>query len=51
VWKAEDMSEQRVKFAIRANSGKEEMKALCREFEISRPTGYLWRSVFGNASG
>jgi len=40
--KAEDMSEQRVKFAIRANSGKEEMKALCQEFEISRPTGYLW---------
>jgi len=36
------MSEQRVKFAIRASSGAEEMKALCREFEISRPTGYLW---------
>ena len=42
MWKAEDMSEQRVKFAIRASSGKEEMKALCQEFEISRPTGYLW---------
>ena len=41
-WKAENMSEQRVKFAIRASSGAEEMKALCREFEISRPTGYLW---------
>jgi len=42
MWKAENMSEQRVKFAIRASSGKEEMKALCQEFEISRPTGYLW---------
>jgi transposase InsO family protein len=42
MWKAEDMSEQRIKFAIRASSGKEEMKALCQEFEISRPTGYLW---------
>jgi transposase InsO family protein len=42
MWKAEDMSEQRVKFAIRASSGQEEMKALCQEFEISRPTGYLW---------
>ena len=42
IWKAEDMSEQRVRFAIRASSGKEEMKALCEEFEISRPTGYLW---------
>lgn len=46
-WKAEDMSEQRMKFAIRASSGQEEMKALCREFEISRPTGYLWRKRFG----
>src|ERR1700724_1801004 len=40
------MSEQRMKFAIRASSGKEEMKALCREFEISRPTGYVWRERF-----
>jgi len=36
------MSEQRMRFAIRASSGKEEMSGLCREFEISRPTGYLW---------
>jgi transposase InsO family protein len=41
-WKAEDVSEQRVRFAIRASSGREPMKALCQEFEISRPTGYLW---------
>ena len=47
MWKAEDVSEQRMKFAIRASSGEEEMKALCREFEISRPTGYLWRKRFG----
>jgi len=40
------MSEQRMRFAIRANSGQEEMKALCREFEISRPTGYVWRKRF-----
>lgn len=46
MWKAEDMSEQRVKFAIRASSGQEEMKALCREFEISRPTGYVWLKRF-----
>jgi transposase len=31
-----------MKFAIRASSAKEEMKALCEEFGISRPTGYLW---------
>jgi transposase InsO family protein len=36
------MSEQRLRFAIRANSGEEEIKALCQEFEISRPTGYVW---------
>jgi len=45
-WKTENMSEQRMKFAIRANSGKEEMKALCDEFEISRPTGYVWRQRY-----
>lgn len=42
IWKAVDVSEQRVKFVIRASSGQEEMKALCQEFEISRPTGYSW---------
>jgi transposase InsO family protein len=41
-WKAGDVSEQRLRFAIRASSGQENMKALCEEFEISRPTGYLW---------
>lgn len=42
IWKAGDVSEQRLRFAIRADSGQEEMKALCEEFDISRPTGYLW---------
>ena len=41
-WKAEDVSEQRLKFAIRADGGTEPMTALCAEFGISRPTGYLW---------
>jgi transposase InsO family protein len=41
-WGVKDVSEQRLKFVIRAASGKEEMTALCREFEISRPTGYEW---------
>lgn len=40
------MSEQRLKFAIRAHSGTEEMKGLCEEFGISRPTGYLWLKRF-----
>jgi transposase InsO family protein len=41
-WRVKDVSQQRMKFAIRASTGREEMKALCEEFEISRPTGYLW---------
>lgn len=36
------MSERRLQFVVRAASGKEQMSALCREFEISRPTGYVW---------
>jgi transposase InsO family protein len=41
-WGANNVSERRLQFVVRASSGKEEMKALCREFEISRPTGYVW---------
>jgi len=40
------VSEQRLKFAIRADSGMEELKALCEEFGITRPTGYLWLKRF-----
>jgi len=45
-WKASDVGQERVKFAIRASSGQEEMKQLCEEFGISRPTSYLWRARF-----
>jgi transposase InsO family protein len=41
-WKTRDVSEQRVRFAVRAASGAESMTRLCEEFEISRPTGYVW---------
>ncbi|HWF38569.1 MAG TPA: leucine zipper domain-containing protein [Candidatus Acidoferrales bacterium] len=37
------MSEQRVKFVVRAASKKERMTTFCREFGISRTTGYRWR--------
>ncbi|MBI4165614.1 MAG: helix-turn-helix domain-containing protein [Acidobacteria bacterium] len=37
------VEEQRRQFVVRAVSGQEGMTALCREFGISRPTGYLWR--------
>jgi transposase InsO family protein len=48
-WKRMDVDEQRMQFVIRATSGKEPMTALCREFEISRPTGYLWRQRYRQA--
>ena len=41
-WGVKEKGEQRIGFVIRAASGKEPMSQLCREYEISRPTGYLW---------
>lgn len=45
-WKRMNVDEQRMQFVIRAASGRERMTALCREFGISRPTGYLWRQRY-----
>jgi transposase InsO family protein len=42
-WKRVAVDDQRIQFVIRATSGAERISALCREFGISRPTGYLWR--------
>jgi len=42
-WRTTDVDEQRMQFVIRATSGTERLSALCREFGISRPTGYGWR--------
>jgi transposase InsO family protein len=38
--------DQRVEFVIRAQQGEESFAELCREYEISRPTGYLWRNRY-----
>ena len=48
-WESTDVSEQRVKFVVRAASRKESMTALCREFGISRTTGHRWRKRFEEA--
>ena len=48
-WKRMDVSEQRMQFVIRAMSGRERLAVLCREFGISRPTGYLWRRRYQQA--
>ena len=45
-WKTMDVREQRVSFVVMASRGEKPFRALCQEFGISRPTGYLWRSRF-----
>jgi transposase InsO family protein len=41
-WGTMAVRDQRVRFVVRASQGKESFSALCEEFDISRPTGYLW---------
>ena len=41
-FKQMEIREQRVEFVVRALGGREPFSLLCREFGISRPTGYLW---------
>jgi transposase InsO family protein len=41
-WKDVKVDEQRIRFVLRADSCSEAMAGLCREFEISRTTGYYW---------
>jgi transposase InsO family protein len=41
-WKAMDVNEQRVRFVVEATKRARSFSALCAEYEISRPTGYLW---------
>jgi len=49
-WKTMDVQEQRVRFVVLASRQEKPFSVLCREFEISRPTGYLWVNRYG-ASG
>ena len=48
-WGVQNKEHQRIRFVIRATSGKETLSQLCREFEISRPTGYLWMKRYREA--
>ena len=45
-WKTMDVREQRVSFVVMARRGEKPLSALCEEFGISRPTGYLWLSRY-----
>jgi transposase len=44
-WRLEGVRDQRVEFGVRASRG-ESLSSLCREYEISRATGYLWLQRF-----
>ena len=41
-WGTVNVDEQRMRFVVGATRGEKSMQALCKEFEISRPTGYEW---------
>src|SRR5258708_38301453 len=41
-WKRVDVRDQRVRFVVAASRQEKTFRALCQEFEVSRPTGYLW---------
>lgn len=41
-WRTMDVKEQRVRFVVTAARREKPLAEICREFEISRPTGYLW---------
>jgi transposase InsO family protein len=45
-WKASDAMSERVKFIGLVRSGQRTFSGLCREFGISRPTGYKWAERF-----
>lgn len=53
-WRTESVMDQRVEFVLRAKEGEEAVAELCREYGISRPTGYLWLNRYeqvGSVSG
>jgi transposase InsO family protein len=45
-WRMMDVKDQRVRFVIRASQPGANLAELCREFGISRPTGYLWQKRY-----
>lgn len=48
-WKTSSIMEERIKFVIMAEQEGINFSALCQEFGISRPTGYLWRQRYRNS--
>jgi transposase InsO family protein len=52
-WRTLGVDEQRMRFVMAASQGDRSMTELCREYGVSRPTGYLWLERFrsGGVSG
>lgn len=48
-WEEFGVKDQRIGFVARLLGGRENMSDLCREYRISRPTGYLWVERFHEA--
>jgi len=48
-WESSSIMEERIKFVIRASCEGINFSALCREFGISRPTGYHWLKRYRDA--
>ena len=42
VWKETHVMDERMRFVLRAREGSESLSDLCRQFGISRKTGYKW---------
>jgi transposase InsO family protein len=48
-WGSVNVKQRRIEFVIRAASGREPIRTLCREFEISPQTGYKWLQRYREA--
>ena len=48
-WKVSQMEEERFKFIMEVQKNEKSFRMLCREFGISRPTGYKWWERYSEA--
>lgn len=50
-WRKVDVSDQRLKFVVAASAAGRCMAALCRQYGVSRQTGYTWLRRFEQGGG
>lgn len=52
-WKVSPMEEERFKFVVEVQKNEKSFRTLCREFGVSRPTGYttecMWCGRYSEA--